>query len=192
MARQFQDINDTLRRFIEAQKIYFVGTAAADGRVNLSPKGLDSLRILSPTQVIWLNLTGSGNETAAHIQENSRMTLMLTAFDGPPMILRIYGTARVVHLQDADWEQLYSHFEPNIGARQIFDLSVDLVQTSCGYAVPLFDYVGDRDVLDGWTDRKGPEGIQKYWEDHNQVSIDGKPTNIMQKNLGSTFTGKAK
>lgn len=192
MARQFQEITDTLRRFIERQKIYFVGTAGADGRVNVSPKGLDSLRILSPKQVIWLNLTGSGNETSAHIQENDRMTLMFTAFEGPPMILRIYGGARVVHLRDSDWDRLYSHFEPDTGARQIFDLSVDLVQTSCGYAVPFFDYVGDRDVLDGWTERKGPEGIRQYWEEHNQFSIDGKPTNILQKNLRSTSGGDDK
>lgn len=192
MAKQFQEVNDVLCRFIEAQKIYFVGTAAVDGRVNISPKGRDSLRILSATRVIWLNLTGSGNETAAHIQENGRMTLMFTAFEGPPMILRIYGTARAVHQQDADWDMLYSHFEPNTGARQIFDLSVELVQTSCGYAVPLFNYTGDRDVLDDWTERKGQEGIRQYWEDHNQFSIDGKPTNILQKNLDSTFAGKNK
>jgi len=179
MAQRYSEISDKLRAFIQAQKIYFVATAAADGRVNLSPKGLDSLRVLGKNRVVWLNVTGSGNETAAHVQENPRMTLMFNAFEGDPLILRLYGQARVVHQHDPDWVDLYSLFNPQPGARQIFDMNVDLVQTSCGMAVPRFEYVGERQELTHWAEKKGDEGIANYWRDKNQVSLDGKPTHIM-------------
>jgi hypothetical protein len=182
MAQQFPSISNKLRQFIEAQKIYFVATATADSRINLSPKGMDSLRVLGPNRVVWLNLTGSGNETAAHLQENSRMTIMFSAFDGAPMILRLYGSARAVHHGDADWQTLAGHFPPLPGARQIIDLDVDLVQTSCGMAVPLFDYHGERELLTRWAEKKGEDGIRQYWEAKNQVSLDGKPTGIVEKN----------
>jgi len=182
MGQRFNEISDRIRDFIEAQKIFFVATAAADGRVNVSPKGMDSLRVLDPNRVAWLNVTGSGNETAAHVAENPRMTLMLTAFTGDPMILRLYGTARAVHRNDDDWDALYSLFDPLPGARQIFDMNVDLVQTSCGMSVPFFDYAGEREQLKDWAIKKGEAGIREYWENRNQISLDGKPTNMLEKN----------
>jgi len=183
MAQKFTEISDKQRAFIESQKIFFVGTATADGRVNISPKGMDSLRILDKNRVVWLNVTGSGNETAAHVQQNPRMTLMFTAFESDPLILRLYGQARVIHMNDPDWEELYTLFDPLPGTRQLFDLAVDLVQNSCGMAVPFFDYVEERDQLKDWAVGKGMEGIRAYWQEKNQRSIDGLPTNIVRKNI---------
>lgn len=183
MAKQYREITETIANFIKRQKIFFVGTAAADGRVNVSPKGMDSLRVLEKNRVIWLNVTGSGNETSAHVQEFPRMTIMFCAFEGEPMILRLYGDARVFHTQDSEWYELYKLLPDIHGARQIFDLKVDLVQTSCGYAVPLFDYQNDRQKLNDWANKKGEDGIKQYWKDKNQVSIDSKPTHIMDKDI---------
>lgn len=182
MGQRYTELSDKLKAFIEAQKLFFVGTAAADGRVNVSPKGMDSLRVLDRNRVVWLNVTGSGNETSAHIQENPRMTLMFAAFEGEPMILRLYGEARVIHKTDSEWEELFALFSPLPGARQLFDLSIDLVQTSCGMAVPFFDYTSERPQLNNWARKKGDEGIQAYWKEKNQISLDGKPTYILEKN----------
>jgi len=178
MGQRYSEISDKLKQFIEKQKIFFVGTATADSRVNISPKGMDSLRVLSNNRVVWLNVTGSGNETSAHIQENSRMTIMFTAFEGKPMILRLYGKAKVIHKYDPEWGDLLSLFENTPGSRQIFDLEVDLVQTSCGMAVPLLDFVDERDQLTNWADKVGEKGVAAYWLNNNQVSLDGKSTNI--------------
>ena len=183
MAQQYTEIPERLSRFIMEQNIFFVGTATADGRVNVSPKGMDSLRVLSKTRVAWLNVTGSGNETAAHVQENPRMTLMFCAFAGNPMILRLYGKAQVIHKKDAGWEDLFPLFDPIPGARQIFDLDVDLVQTSCGMAVPYHSYIGDRDLLKNWAEQKGADGLKAYWAEKNQTSLDGIATNIMTRNV---------
>jgi hypothetical protein len=180
MGQQFTEISAKLKRFIEQQKIFFVGTATEDSRVNISPKGMDSLKVLNGNRVIWLNVTGSGNETAAHIQRLPRMTIMFAAFEGNPMILRLYGEAKVIHADDPEWQALYSQFDPIPGARQIFDVTVDLVQTSCGMAVPLFDYVEDRNQLKNWATKKGEEGIKQYWEQKNQLSLDGEPTYIVR------------
>lgn len=182
MGAKNTEISDKLLQFIDAQKLFFVATAVADGRVNLSPKGMDSLRVMGRSRVIWLNVTGSGNETAAHVQENPRMTLMFTAFEGDPLILRLYGHAKVIHMKDPEWQELYEWFDPLPGARQIFDLSIDLVQESCGMAVPFFDYAGEREQLKDWAVEKGNEGIRQYWQDKNQLSLDGKPTNILKYN----------
>lgn len=182
MGQQYSELSDTLKQFIEEQKLFFVGTATADSRVNISPKGMDSLRVLGENRVVWLNVTGSGNETSAHIQQNNRMTIMFMAFEGKPMILRLYGTATVIHLNDPNWNELYSLFSPIAGARQIFDLKVDLVQTSCGMAVPFFDYVAEREQLKDWAEKKGAEGLKEYWQKKNQQSIDGQATHIMSKN----------
>jgi len=181
MGRRYSEISDELRRFIEQQKLFFVATATGDSRINLSPKGMDSLRILGKNSLVWLNLTGSGNETSAHVQQDSRMTMMFCAFDGDPMILRLYGYARVFHPYDPEWEELISNFNPLPGARQVFDFSVDLVQTSCGMGVPLMDYVADRDQLNHWAERKGEEGLRQYWTDKNQRSLDGVPTHVLGK-----------
>lgn len=182
MGKRYSELTDNDIQFIGRQKIFFVGTAASEGRVNISPKGMDSFRVLSPSRVIWLNVTGSGNETAAHVQQDPRMTVMFCALDGAPLILRLYGTAKAVHHNDPEWNELYSLFEPLPGARQIFDLAVDLVQTSCGMGVPFFDYVGERDALNEWALKKGADGLTRYWEDKNQFSIDGAPTHIVSKN----------
>lgn len=182
MGRRYSEISDKLKQFIEGQKIYFVGTATACGRVNVSPKGMDSLRVLDKNRIVWLNVTGSGNETSAHVQDNPRMTVMFAAFEGDPMILRLYGNAKVVHRNDPHWDGLYSLFDPIPGARQVFDLAVDLVQTSCGMAVPFFDYLGEREQLKNWAVKKGEEGLRVYWEENNQLSLDGNPTNIVEKN----------
>ncbi len=178
MAKQYSSIDNRHREFIEKQKMFFVATAARDGRVNVSPKGGDTLRVISANRVVWVNLTGSGNETAAHVLENQRMTLMLCAFSGDPKILRLYGNVQVVHPRDPDWSELCSFLQINQAARQIFDLSVDLVVTSCGFGIPLYDYAGERDLLDVWAKKKGEEGIKDYWKTRNRVSLDGKPTGI--------------
>jgi hypothetical protein len=178
MADRYPSLSDTLVTWLQQQHLFFVATAGRDGRVNVSPKGHDSLRVLGPDRIVWLNLTGSGNETAAHVAENGRMTLMWCAFEGAPRILRVYGTARVVHAGDDDFEALVAGFPALPGARQVFELQVDLVQTSCGYAVPLFEHVAQRDVLTRWADKKGPEGIEAYWERKNLETIDGTPTGM--------------
>jgi len=182
MGQRYTEISQKLINFINDQKIYFVGTATADSRVNISPKGMDSLRVIDKNRVIWLNVTGSGNETSAHVQENPRMTLMFSAFEGKPMILRLYGKAKVIHQNDSEWNELYPLFKPLSGARQIFDLAVDLVQTSCGMAVPFLDYVEERDQLHHWAEKQGEKGIKNYWEKKNQISLDNQPTHIMTKN----------
>ena len=185
MGKKLESITPVLHDFIQKQKIYFVGTAGAEGRVNISPKGMDSLRILGPNKVAWLNVTGSGNESAAHVLENGRMTVMFCAFEGPPMILRLYGQARVYHAYDAEWNELLNLFPTFPGTRQIFVVDVDLVQTSCGMAVPFFDYQEEREELNEWADKKSPEQIHAYWEQKNTVSLDGKPTQIFEPSLKS-------
>ena len=183
MGKQYDALTEPLQAFIAAQKVFFVGTATADSRVNVSPKGMDSLRVLSNNRVLWLNLTGSGNETSAHVQQDPRMTLMFCAFDGAPLILRLYGTARVIHQNDQEWPALYAHFTPLPGARQIFDLAIELVQTSCGFGVPYLTYKEERPLLADWAAKKGDEGLQNYWQEKNQVSIDNIPTHIIEKNI---------
>ena len=181
MGKRFNEIGDQRREFIEQQKMFFVGTADSDGRVNVSPKGMDSFKVMGDNRVVWLNMTGSGNETAAHLIENDRMTIMFCAFEGSPMILRLFGHARVIHPRDSEWDGLFSMFRAIPGARQIMDMQVDLVQESCGMAVPLFDFNEQRDLLVQWADRKGDQGLHDYWESRNQVSIDGKPTRILSQ-----------
>ena len=179
MAVQFPELSDELSQFIGEQKIFFVATAAPDGRINLSPKGQDSLRVLNPQEILWMNLTGSGNETAAHLAEFNRITMMWCAFEGPPRILRVYGTAQVFHPRDARWGEFSTQLPSTTGTRQYVLVSIDLVQTSCGYAVPFMNYVEDRRVLSTWAEKKGEEGISEYWQKRNQLSIDGKPTGIL-------------
>lgn len=183
MGKRYEELSEKHIGFIAQQKIFFVGTATADSRVNISPKGMNSFRILSNRRVAWLNVTGSGNETSAHVQHSPRMTIMFCAFDGLPLILRLYGTAKVVHRNDPEWEDLLSMFEPLPGARQIFDLSVDLVQTSCGMAVPYYSYLGDRELLNDWAAKKGENELRQYWEEKNQLSLDGISTNIIAKSV---------
>lgn len=181
MSHQFQNISPELQQFIQNQKIFFVGTAMSEGRVNVSPKGMDSLRILDANRLVWLNLTGSGNETAAHLLESNRMTIMFCAFEGKPLILRLYGVAKMFHERDEAFHQYIGLFPKMLGARQIVEMEIDLVQTSCGYGVPLMDFKEERTILQTWAEKKGKTGIADYWEEKNQVSIDGYPTKIIDK-----------
>ncbi|MFJ3957684.1 pyridoxamine 5'-phosphate oxidase family protein [Arthrobacter sp. NPDC090010] len=181
MATQYEQLNDRLTEFIREQHVYFVATAARDGRVNVSPKGLDSLRVLGPNKVVWLNGTGSGNETAAHLLDTPRMTLMFCAFTGKPVILRLYGTARAVHRGDAEWDGLLALFPPLRGARNMFILEIDLVQTSCGFGVPLFEYQEQRTLMDSWAAHRGEDGVQSYQQERNRVSIDGFATGLPER-----------
>lgn len=167
-----------LRAFIEKQRLFFVATAAADGRVNLSPKGMDTLQVPSLERILWINLTGSGNETAAHVAENPRMTLMFCAFEGDAKILRVYGQARVLHPHDPEWEGLASRFPPMAGQRNLFDLSIEMIQISCGTGVPVMHIERERgasELLPYYADM-GPERVSAYWRRKNRLSIDGKQT----------------
>lgn len=183
MAKLFDCITDELRGFIAKQRLFFVATAplAASGHVNLSPKGFDSFRILSPTRVAYLDVTGSGNETSAHLQENGRITFMFCAFDGPPSILRLYGRGSTILPRDPQWEDLYPEFEPIPGARQIIVADLDRIQTSCGMGVPLYEPIAQRDSLVTWAQKKGEAGVQDYQYQKNRVSIDGLPTPLAQQ-----------
>ncbi|MEE9354539.1 MAG: pyridoxamine 5'-phosphate oxidase family protein [Methylococcaceae bacterium] len=178
MAKQFSNLNDEHRQFIEAQHIFFVGTADKDGRVNVSPKGMDSLRICADNRIIWLNYTGSGNETAAHLLGVNRMTLMFCSFEKKPLILRVYGKGQAIYRKDRKWAEYADQFPESSGSRQFFDVDIDLVQTSCGFGVPFFEYTGERHTLEKWADKRGTEGIEAYWKEYNQKSLDGKDTGI--------------
>ncbi len=174
-------LNATLRGFIEDCEMFFVGTAAPAGRVNISPKGLDTLRILSDTRIVWLNLSGSGNETAAHLRESDRMTLMFCAFNGAARILRVYGRARALHPRDGDFAELAGLFREMAGSRQVFDLEIDMVQTSCGSGVPVMSFErqrGEEELVPFYAEM-GPEGVEAYWRRKNVLSVDGKPTGIL-------------
>ncbi|MFL1406595.1 pyridoxamine 5'-phosphate oxidase family protein [Marinobacter sp. M1N3S26] len=178
MAKQFEELLPEHTDFINAQHLFFVGSAGAEGFVNVSPKGMDSLRVLGSNRLVWLNLTGSGNETAAHVLENGRMTIMFCSFDKQPLILRVYGRADVIHPRDDGWDDLVDHFPDYLGTRQVFDLGIELVQTSCGFGVPYYDFRGERDTLTNWASKKGEDGLQAYWTEKNQLSLDGKTTGI--------------
>ncbi len=179
MAKQFDSFSDDHTQFVAEQHIIFVGSAAQDGRVNISPKGMDSVRIVGPNRLMWRNLTGSGNETAGHLRKVNRMTVMWCSFGKRPLILRAYGTATCLHARDEGFDALNADFPPSPGARQIYDMAVDLVQTSCGYAVPFMEFQEDRNVLRDWAENKGHDGIRDYWRDRNQKTIDGLPTGIV-------------
>jgi len=178
MAKQFPALDADHRAFIAAQHLFFVATAAPDGHVNLSPKGRDSLRVMADDRILWRNLTGSGNETAGHLLLANRITLMWCSFTTRPLILRVYGTASVIHRGDAGWAALDALFPSDPGARQIFDVSVTLVQTSCGYAVPFMEFQAERDTLLTWAKDKGEAGMPAYWQAKNRQTIDGFPTGM--------------
>lgn len=179
MGKKLEHITPELIEFIEKQKIFFVGTAAEEGRVNVSPKGTDSFRVLDQNKIIWLNLTGSGNETAAHLIKTNRMTILFCAFEGKPLILRLYGYAKIYHQRDENFNKYISLFPENTGSRQIIEMEVDLVQTSCGFAVPFMDYKEERETLNTWSSKQGTEGIENYWKEKNTKSIDGFETKIL-------------
>lgn len=178
MAAFLKSLNQSLIEFISEQQLFFVATAASDGRINLSPKGLDSFRIIDKQTVQWLNYTGSGNETAAQLLALNRMTIMFCSFGPKPLILRLYGTAQAVHDYDSDWRALLNNYGNPLGARNIFTMQINSVQTSCGYAVPEYEFLNQRTRLTEWSEEKGPEGIAQYWLDKNVKSIDGLATRI--------------
>lgn len=178
MATFYEYISESLKAFIEAQHVFFVASAPldADGHINLSPKGQDCLRVLSPNHVAYLDLTGSGNETSAHLHENGRITFMFCAFEGPPKIVRLFGRGRVILPGDSEWEDLKSVFPSLPGARQIIIADIHSAQTSCGQAVPLMDFVEDRDTLNQWAENRGADRLAEYHALKNTTSIDGLPT----------------
>ncbi|MDH4263834.1 MAG: pyridoxamine 5'-phosphate oxidase family protein [Spirochaetia bacterium] len=178
MGRKWESLTDDQIEFIKNQNIFFVSTAPLSGRINLSPKGMDSFRVINQNKIIWLNYTGSGNETAAHLLEDSRMTVMFCSFDKKPLILRLYGNASAVYSDDTNWTNLISMFSDDQGARQIFEMNVDLIKTSCGESIPFYNYVAEREDLKVWYREKGSKGIRDYWQAKNTLSLDGKPTGI--------------
>lgn len=178
MGKRIEHLTPELQDFIESQKIFFVGTAASEGTINVSPKGTDSFRIIDKNKIVWMNLTGSGNETAAHLLKNSRMTIMFCSFEEKPMILRLYGKAKIYHKRDDEFQEYLPLFPKNAGTRQIIAMDIDLVQTSCGFAVPLMDFKEERTTLNTWSDKKGSENIEEYWKTKNTKSLDGFETNI--------------
>ncbi|MBI1356959.1 MAG: pyridoxamine 5'-phosphate oxidase family protein [Acidobacteria bacterium] len=178
MAKLHESVTPEFREWIAAQKLFFVASAplGAEGHVNVSPKGHDCLRVLDERTVAYLDLTGSGNETSAHIAENGRITLMWCAFEGPPRILRLYGRGEVVLPGSQRWAELSPLFEMLPGARQIVVNHVERVQTSCGFAVPLLEYREERPTLQRFALSKGEDGMVEYRREKNQASIDGLPT----------------
>lgn len=183
MGKRFEHIEAAHREFIERQHIFFNASAAATGRVNVSPRDVAALRILDANTVVYVDRTGSGNETAAHLLADGRLTLMFCAFEGAPMILRLYGRGRIVPRPGAEYSALLAaHFgsaEPP-GARQMVWLDVDLVQTSCGMNVPFFDFADDRDQLTRWAEVKGEAALEEYRRQKNAKSIDGLPTGMFE------------
>jgi hypothetical protein len=177
MARVFEAISEELAEFIASQHVFFVATAPSgdDGHVNISPKGLDTFAVLDPATVAYLDLTGSGVETIAHLRDNGRITIMFCAFDGKPMIVRLYGKGEVLPVRSAEADALLSRFGSYPGARSVIRVRLDRVSTSCGYGVPLLQYEGERDQLRKFAERRGPDGLVEYRADKNAVSIDRLP-----------------
>jgi predicted pyridoxine 5'-phosphate oxidase superfamily flavin-nucleotide-binding protein len=181
MAKQFAGMTPVHREFIARQRIFFTASATATSRVNVSPRPTDALRVLDERTVAYLDLTGSGSETAAHLRIDGRITLMFCALNEPPSILRLYGRGISLPRDSKGYAALlacaFNNQEP-LGARQIIRVDVDLVQTSCGYGVPLFEYVGERDTLRRWAEQKGDAGLDEYRRQKNARSIDGLPTGL--------------
>ncbi|WP_373515882.1 pyridoxamine 5'-phosphate oxidase family protein [Persicitalea sp.] len=180
MGKFSNSIQPEHKEFIEAQHIFFVATAplSGDGRVNLSPKGLDCFRVLDNKRVAYMDLISSGNETSAHTLENGRITFMFCSFTAKPNILRLYGKGFTVLPDSDDWDLYAKDFTIYPSTRQIIVAEIDLVQTSCGFGVPMFDYAGERDMHFEWAEKQGAEGLIKYMKDKNLKSLDSLPTNL--------------
>ena len=180
MGKEHEYFTGDDRSFIDDQKMFFVGTSplSGEGHINLSPKGFDCFRVLSPTRVGYLDIVGSGNETSAHLLENGRITFMFCAFDGPPKILRLYGKGKTILPDDAEWNELSSHFAILPATRQIIVADLFMVKSSCGFGVPLYDYTGERDHAFKWAEKKGEDGLEEYKKEKNMVSMDGLPAPI--------------
>ena len=177
MGKEHETINEGLCEWAGKQKMFFVSTAplSGDGRVNCSPKGMDTFRILGPKTVAYLDLTGSGVETIAHLQENGRITIMFCAFEGSPNIVRFYGKGKVLERGTPEYEAKLEHFDEQLGARAIIHVDVDRIIDSCGYSIPHYQFVGERDILTKWSERKGQEGVEAYNQENNLQSLDGQP-----------------
>lgn len=176
MGRVLDHIDDATVAWIEAQHMFFVGTAPSEGgRVNLSPKGLDSFRVVNPNEIAYLDLTGSGAETIAHIRDNGRITIMFCAFEGPPRILRLYGTGSVHRPGVQRFDELSPLFPERRGVRSIIAISIERMQDSCGYSVPTMEFTGERTRLDAWVEKRSDAELAVYWEQRNATSIDGLP-----------------
>ncbi|TJY42455.1 pyridoxamine 5'-phosphate oxidase family protein [Cohnella pontilimi] len=173
MGSTFQSILPEHETFINEQRMFFVGTAASNGHVNISPKGHDVLRILSPNKVAYLDLTGSGNETSAHLSESNRITFMFVSFQGKPLILRLYGNGKVILPNSEEWREVVTYFNLLPGYRQIIISEIDCVKTSCGFSVPLYSFEGERNLLIEWATNKGEEGLNQYRKNKNSISMDG-------------------
>ncbi|MEO6231444.1 MAG: pyridoxamine 5'-phosphate oxidase family protein [Ferruginibacter sp.] len=173
-------ISPAHQTFIEKQHIFFVSTAplSAEGHINLSPKGLNCFKVISPTRVAYMDLISSGNETSAHTLENGRITIMFCSFEDAPNILRLYGKGTTILPGSAEWEILAPQFEIHPSTRQLIAADIDLVQTSCGFGVPLFSYEGERSIHFEWAENKGEAGLQAYVQEKNLVSLDGLPTSL--------------
>jgi hypothetical protein len=180
MGKLHDSIKPSHKEFIEKQHIFFVSTAPlrADGRINLSPKGLDCFKVLSENKVAYVDLISSGNETSAHTLENGRITIMFCSFEEAPNILRLYGKGFTVLPDTGDWKIYSPNFKIYPSTRQIIVADIDLVQTSCGFGVPLYDYVGERDIHFEWAEKKGTDGLHEYVEQNNLKSLDGLPTSL--------------
>ena len=177
MAKEFECIDEPIKDWISKQKIFFVASAplSGDGHVNCSPKGLDTFRILGPKQVAYLDYTGSGIETLAHIRENKRIVIMMCAFEGPPKIFRFHGTAKAHEIGSSEFEKIADQFDDLTGARSIVVLDLIRIGDSCGYSVPLYEHKGNRDGLNKWAANKGDNGIRSYQREKNRISLDGMP-----------------
>lgn len=178
MAKFYSELTPSLQEFIAEQKLFFTASAPTEGRVNLSPKGIDTFRCIDSKTVAYLDLTGSGNETAAHLHENGRLTIMFCSFTEQPLILRLYGQGKAIRPRHPEWQNFSPLFEAIPGTRQIVVLKVEAAQTSCGFGVPLYEFKQQRETLIDWAEKKGDSGIEQYWHDKNQKSIDGLPTQI--------------
>jgi Pyridoxamine 5'-phosphate oxidase len=175
----FDQLDEKLTKFIGEQKMFFTASAPISGRINLSPKGIDSFRVFDDKTVAYLDLTGSGNETAAHIYENGRLTIMFCSFTDKPLILRLYGRGEVVSNGGDKWKLYEKAFEHYYGERQIILLNVESVQTSCGFGVPVYELIEERKTLINWAEGKDEEKIEAYWRQKNLSSIDGLPTHLL-------------
>lgn len=192
MGKQYSEIDGTLQRFIEAQQVFFVATApsGSEGHVNLSPKGLHSLRVLGPRSVGYVDFVGSGVETIAHLRENGRIVILFCAFEGSPKILRLHGRGIVHEPSDPEFVRLRDLFSDSFPARSIIVVSVERISDSCGYGVPLYEYKGQRDQLAAWADRKGEDGLRRYQLERNAGSIDGLPGLIWAESSGTEKDGE--
>jgi hypothetical protein len=182
MAKDYPALTAHHREFIAAQHMFFTASAAAGSHINLSPRSTDMFRVLGDNAAVYLDRTGSGNETAAHMKADGRLTIMFCAVEGPPLILRLYGHGRALPRGGDDYAAIlaehYAGAEP-LGARQMMRIDFDLVRTSCGYGVPFYDYKGERETMDKWASSKGTDGIEAYWREKNVTSMDGLPTGLL-------------